>query len=481
MKIEPNAANIVVPAHEHVFQTHTLTLRVKTVKGRSVASRSQQGRGMKPPCCSSRVSAMDPDEMSTSNIHWSRRLAPIAVALGLLASCASGGLVSNATSHATFTTISNAVTAAVDGDLLIVSPGVYTEPGLQVPKNLTIYGDNATNTIVQAAAAHGVASQRVFTFAGGVTNVLENLTIRYGRTDQAGGGIYNNSGSVQLCNVTVSGNAAGRGGNGAPFGDGGSGGGVFNAYGSVEVSHSAVCDNNAGTSGDGAGATDGTGGGLASLNAGLQAHHTIVASNQAATALDCSGTLQSAGYNLIENTNDCTVTGTASGNIYGQDPLFAPLSKNGGPTRTHALLPGSPCIDAGNSEFTPQPDMDQRGWPRVDGGRIDIGPCETYDADDDDDGMSDTDEAAADTDPLSADSVLAITNISFELPTSVAVYWRGGIWATQYLECASSVAANAQQWKVVFTNHPPTAVATNVHVTLSPANSNLFFRIKVGR
>ena len=64
------------------------------------------------------------------------------------------------------------------------------------------------------------------------------------------------------------------------------------------------------------------------------------------------------------------------------DPLLGPLADNGGPTFTHALLPGSPAIDAGDplavagSDGVPQ--FDQRGVPysRVVGGRIDMGAFE---------------------------------------------------------------------------------------------------------
>jgi hypothetical protein len=41
------------------------------------------------------------------------------------------------------------------------------------------------------------------------------------------------------------------------------------------------------------------------------------------------------------------------------DPLLGPLQDNGGPTLTHALLPGSPAIDAGNNAANL--DFDQRG------------------------------------------------------------------------------------------------------------------------
>ena len=37
-----------------------------------------------------------------------------------------------------------------------------------------------------------------------------------------------------------------------------------------------------------------------------------------------------------------------SADITGQDPKLGPLTNNGGPTETRALLHGSPAIDAGN-------------------------------------------------------------------------------------------------------------------------------------
>jgi hypothetical protein len=58
--------------------------------------------------------------------------------------------------------------------------------------------------------------------------------------------------------------------------------------------------------------------------------------------------------------------------------MLGPLQNNGGPTQTHALLPGSPAIDAGDPNFTPPPDYDQRGpgFVRVFNGRIDVGSFE---------------------------------------------------------------------------------------------------------
>ncbi len=78
----------------------------------------------------------------------------------------------------------------------------------------------------------------------------------------------------------------------------------------------------------------------------------------------------------------------ANGNLIGGpingivDPLLGPLADNGGPTQTHALLPGSPAINAGDPNAMPGVDgvplYDQRGegFERVAGGRIDMGAFE---------------------------------------------------------------------------------------------------------
>ena len=69
---------------------------------------------------------------------------------------------------------------------------------------------------------------------------------------------------------------------------------------------------------------------------------------------------------------------TGPGDQINTDPLLGPLQDNGGPTFTHALLPGSPAINAGDPSFTPPPFYDQRGpgFYRVVNGRIDIGSFE---------------------------------------------------------------------------------------------------------
>jgi hypothetical protein len=55
------------------------------------------------------------------------------------------------------------------------------------------------------------------------------------------------------------------------------------------------------------------------------------------------GSINSHGYN-VDSDGNCQLT--APTDRPGVDPLLGPLQDNGGPTLTHALLPGSPAVDA---------------------------------------------------------------------------------------------------------------------------------------
>jgi hypothetical protein len=86
---------------------------------------------------------------------------------------------------------------------------------------------------------------------------------------------------------------------------------------------------------------------------------------------NCSAFLTSNGHNLSDD-DSCQGSLTAEGDINAVRPLLAPLQNYGGPTRTHALLPGSPALDGGKD----CPATDQRGSPRPQGTACDIGAFE---------------------------------------------------------------------------------------------------------
>ncbi|MDQ3796077.1 MAG: hypothetical protein M3294_00480, partial [Pseudomonadota bacterium] len=55
--------------------------------------------------------------------------------------------------------------------------------------------------------------------------------------------------------------------------------------------------------------------------------------------------------------------------------LNTSVANNGGPTQTHALVAGSPAIDAVTDGTCPPPDTDQRGVSRPQDGNGDGGPA----------------------------------------------------------------------------------------------------------
>lgn len=76
---------------------------------------------------------------------------------------------------------------------------------------------------------------------------------------------------------------------------------------------------------------------------------------------DCEGDFTGS-FNLIEAGNCTQVSGQGGTIVTGVDPLLGPLADNGGPTRTHALLAGSPAVDAANDANCEA--FDQRGFTR---------------------------------------------------------------------------------------------------------------------
>jgi hypothetical protein len=194
---------------------------------------------------------------------------------------------------------------------------------------------------------------------GGATVAISNSTLS-GNSATNGGGIYNsgsaNSGhaTVAISNSTLSGNkATGRGG--AIFNDG-----VLGPA-SVHVSNCTISGNNSNA------------GGFAELELGST---ILKVGSSGHNIFNNGGTVTSLGYNLSSDDGGGFLTGP--GDQINTNPMLGPLQDNGGPTFTHALLPGSPAINAGNPNFAPPPSFDQRGrgYPRVVDGRIDIGSFE---------------------------------------------------------------------------------------------------------
>lgn len=201
-------------------------------------------------------------------------------------------------------------------------------------------------------------------------------------TSAIGGGIYTQGESLNINNSTISGNTANSSGGGiALLGNTTgtltnctiSGNTVANQGGAISLTsgpkitlrHCTLSGNVSTNSAVGGIRADGSTTVLTLANS-IIANSTGTDIGRAANT-----TLTLSGQNLVED-NSVTV-----GVIHG-DPILGPLANNGGLTRTHALLAGSPAINAGDNNALAGLTTDQRGsgFPRVINTTVDLGSFE---------------------------------------------------------------------------------------------------------
>ena len=178
--------------------------------------------------------------------------------------------------------------------------------------------------------------------ADGESNVfVEYSTISANKGD-SGGGIFNWAG-LFMVNSTLSLNRAAL-----------DGGGIYNR-GTSNVYNTTIVFNHADADGDLVGEAGGV---LNALNAVFNLRNTLLAGNTALSPPvfdDCIGVLTSFGWNLIGTSPDtvyCRVD-VPIGNWHYLNSIatIGHLQDNGGPTWTHALLPGSNAIDGADPDF----------------------------------------------------------------------------------------------------------------------------------
>jgi hypothetical protein len=276
-------------------------------------------------------------------------------------------------------------------------------------------------------------------FQFGANATIESCTITGNSTEDAGGGIELGFGSLTISDSTISNNTSGRRGGGIACdttkgnltvvrstisgnttttnlvgGDGG--GGIFGVGIKATILDCTITGNQtinaavggSGGGGDGGGididggidffnpgswtirsstiafnSAAGKGGGIVTRGSAfpdVTLQSSIVADNTSAGSpsdlVNLTGTI-SGDHDLIRATPAAnTIAINKGGNLFGVDPLLAPLASNGGLTQTHALKAGSPAIDKGSNPANL--DTDQRGAPfgRVAGSAADIGAFE---------------------------------------------------------------------------------------------------------
>jgi hypothetical protein len=315
---------------------------------------------------------------------------------------------------------------------------------LTADQRIVINGASAATTIIDGGGAGGTQITGVFDIAVGRFATIARLTIRNGNQLFAGGAITNhgtltlannvleanhantdgggiyNGGTLRVFASTLRANTAGSGGggiyvfgattirdstlsgNGAQYG-----GGIYNNHTGLYITNSTISQNFANTDGGGIFSriaafiyntsvigndadhdrdqNGGIGGGIyADAGSRFVVVHSLIAANtqfDAPIYNDCNGALETYGRNMFGEVVGCsfpnsTTWGTVLLNTIG------PLQDNGGPTMTHALLPGSQAINGSSDPFgcvdeTGTPiSADQRGGPRVVGPHCDAGAYE---------------------------------------------------------------------------------------------------------
>lgn len=241
--------------------------------------------------------------------------------------------------------------SVIAGNTAALGSGIHAAGPLTILGS-TISGNDGTGAvhcsddanIAETTIADNQGTAIVFATTGKTLSI--NRSTISGNTETNGiGGLQFQGGTADIRNTTFSGNT-------------GSQGGDFWIFSGVALSLTSVTA---------------VGSSLPGLL--FDAGSTIMVRNTvfAGTGARCSpGTIvTSQGHNL---SSDATCNLTAVTDKVGMAPVLGPLADNGGATRTHAPLAGSPAVNAGDGAELET--SDQRGKPRVQFGTVDIGAVE---------------------------------------------------------------------------------------------------------
>lgn len=273
--------------------------------------------------------------------------------------------------------------------------GLLIDSGTLTMTNVVVTGNNTGDANFGGTGGLGGGLMTM----PGVNSTILNTTFSNNTTGDGGGGVTGqggrggavaNFGIMVLKSSTLSGNSTGTAG--ASGGDsGGTGGGLFN------VSDAKVI--NTTISGNSTNGFNAPGGGIYQIGSALRVINSTITGNASVSHIgngiyqistgvcfiqnsivaqniggpDTWGTFSSSGPNLIGNADDSTgftihdLKGTTASPL---NAMLGPLANNGGPTQTHALLAGSPALDAGDNVMAVDADnnalaTDQRGAGRI--------------------------------------------------------------------------------------------------------------------
>ena len=238
------------------------------------------------------------------------------------------------------------VHVVVLGNTAMIGGGIFNEGSLSL-SDVFISGNSAS-----AGPGGGL-----FNDSPSAVN-LSNVTLSNNTASGYSGGIHHQgSGPTQLTNVTFSNNTAHIGG-----------AMTITAVASANFINSTITNNHKD-------AVAGSAvGGIADYGT-ISMVNTIIYGNDDANC-GVAGTLKSLGYN-IDGGATCLAPAIAQPSDHpNTNPLLGPLANNGGYVPTHALLVGSPAIDAGTNMGCPATDERGVARPQPAGGKCDIGAYE---------------------------------------------------------------------------------------------------------
>lgn len=239
------------------------------------------------------------------------------------------------------------VRSAVSGN------NVYTNPSSRRPHGGGgIFNDRGTLALIRSTVSGNYVDDPVsagFGGGGGIFNHYGTLTLTSSTVSgnsspvySSGGGIYSETTSVSnatpnpssrttITNSTISGNTTVV-----------DGGGVMNRRGLTVIENSTITNN-----------TSSLGGGVATHGYSsdrTDVRATIISDVAFTGDVDLTGlpsnTFQSRGSNLIGGGNATAAFDQLGDQVGVENPGLGPLQDNGGPTQTHAVLAGSPALDA---------------------------------------------------------------------------------------------------------------------------------------
>ena len=276
----------------------------------------------------------------------------------------------NRTQPVNLMALGGAITSFSDADITITNTRIvdnHVEPPVSGARYYGggIYGRAKSLTIAGSEIADNTADR------GGGLRLFNDVAALQGSASAM---------AVRIINSTVSGNVVTTSG------------GALELYGNIalEIDNSTIANNNT--------LTNHTSGillstGLANpasagntraptltLASSILANQPSLGGDVATNAALMPGFVIAASHSLIQKIcpdSTCTASVTDSDNLLGFDPLLGPLADNGGPTRTHALLTGSPAIDTGSNPLNLA--TDQRGVARQQGLAPDMGAFELVD------------------------------------------------------------------------------------------------------